>query len=380
MAHEDMLTEEQSMMRGMVRDFCQSEVAPLAAETDAGRFPRELAEKMARLGLLGMTAPAEYGGGGADEVSVALVMEEISAVCPSLSVVFAVQNSLVCAPLSRYGSEAQKNEILRALARGEKLGCFALSEPSSGSDAAALQTRAQRAGGGWRIEGDKRFISNAREADLCLIFAAVDPERGHKGISAFIAETGASGFEVGRAEEKMGMGGSSACDLRFDRLELPIDSLLGEEGQGFEIAMTTLDVGRIGVAAQAVGFARAGFEASVAYARVRESFGKPISRHQAVQWKVADMAVGIDAARLLYLKAARLKDAGRPFSADASMAKVFASDMAQRAVSEAVQIHGGNGYMKEYPVEKFFRAAKATQIYEGTNEILRLVIAKHLLE
>jgi len=380
MAYEDMLTEDQLMMRAMARDFCQSEVASRAAETDAGRFPVGLSKKMASLGLLGMTASAEYGGGGADEVSVALVMEEISAVCPSLSVLFAVQNSLVCAPMSHYASDAQKNEFLRGLARGEKLGCFALSEPSAGSDAASLKTRARREGCGWRIDGEKRFISNSREADLCLIFAVADQGRSHKGINVFIAETRARGFEVGHSEEKMGLGGSSACDLRFDFLELPIDSLLGEEGQGFEIAMTTLDAGRIGVAAQGVGFARAGFEASVAYAREREAFGKPISRHQSVRWKVADMATGIDAARLLYLKAARMKDSGQPFSAEASMAKVFSSDMAQRAVSEAVQIHGGNGYMKEYAVEKFYRAAKATQIYEGTNEILRLVIAKHIMD
>ncbi len=379
MADDDVLTEEQSMIRGMVRDFCENEAAPRAAETDAGRFPRELVGRLAELGLLGMTVPANEGGGGMDEVSFSIAMEEISAVCPSLSVIFAVQNSLACAPLHHYGSAAQKQKILKALVSGEKLGCFGLSEPSAGSDAAALRTTATRSGDGWLINGAKRFISNSKEAELCIIFAATDRELGHKGISAFIADTGAPGFEVGRPEEKLGLGGSSACDLRFENLEADGDSLLGEEGQGFEIAMTTLDAGRIGVAAQAVGFARACLDASVAYARERESFGRPIAGHQPIQWKVADMATEIDAARLLYLQAARLKDAGRPFSAEAAMAKVFASDMAQRATSEAVQIHGGNGYMKAYPVERFFRAAKVTQIYEGTNEILRQLIAKHLL-
>jgi alkylation response protein AidB-like acyl-CoA dehydrogenase len=379
MADDDILTEEQSMVRGMVRDFCESEAAPRAAETDAGRFPRELAGRMAELGLLGMTVPASEGGGGMDEVSLALAMEEISAVCPSLSVVFAVQNSLVCAPLHHYGNGEQKRYILRPLISGEKLGCFGLSEPSAGSDAAALRTAATRTGGGWRINGAKRFISNSKEADLCIIFALTDRELGHKGISAFIADTGASGFEVGRLEEKLGLGGSSACDLRFENLEVGGECLLGEEGQGFEIAMTILDAGRIEVAAQAVGFSRTCLDASVAYARERESFGRPIAGHQPIKWKIADIATDIDAARLLYLQAARLKDAGRPFSAEAAMAKVFASDMAQRATSEAVQIHGGNGYMRDYPVERFFRAAKATQLYEGTNEILRQLIAKHLL-
>jgi butyryl-CoA dehydrogenase len=379
MADDDILTEEQSMVRGMVRDFCESEAAPRAAETDAGRFPRELARRMAELGLLGMTVPASEGGGGMDEVSLALTMEEISAVCPSLSVVFAVQNSLVCAPLHHYGNGAQKRDILRPLISGERLGCFGLSEPSAGSDAAALRTAATCTGGAWRIDGSKRFISNSKEADLCIIFAATDRELGHKGISAFIADTGAPGFEVGPSEEKLGLGGSSACDLRFENLEVGGECLLGEEGQGFEIAMTTLDAGRIEVAAQAVGFARACLDASVVYARERESFGRPIAGHQPIKWKVADMATDIDAARLLYLQAARLKDAGQPFSAEAAMAKVFASDMAQRATSESVQIHGGNGYMRDYPVERFFRAAKATQIYEGTNEILRQLIAKHLL-
>ncbi len=380
MAVDDFLTEEQAMVRGMVRDFCEKEVAPRAAETDAGRFPTELVRRMGELGLLGMAAPAEYGGGGVDAVSLALAMEEVSAACPSLSVIFAVQNTLVCAPINDYGTEAQKREILGPLARGEKLGCFGLTEPGTGSDAAALKTHAEPGAGGWIINGEKRFISVSQEADICLIFAATDITAGHKGVSAFIAETGSPGFEVGPPEEKMGLGGSSACGIRCEHLDLPASALLGYEGQGFEIAMVTLDAGRIEVAAQAVGFARAALDAAVDYARERETFGKPLSRHQPVQWKIADMATEIEAARLLYLKAARLKEAGFPFSAEAAIAKVFASDMAQRVTSEAVQIHGGNGYMKAYPVERYYRAAKVTQIYEGANEILLQLIAKHLID
>lgn len=380
MAADDFLTEEQVMVRGMVRDFCEKEVAPRAAETDAGRFPAELAGRMGELGLLGMAVPTEYGGGGVDAVSLALAMEEVSAACPSLSVVFGVQNTLVCAPINDYGTEPQKREFLEPLARGEKLGCFALTEPGTGSDAAALKTRAEPGADGWNLNGEKRFISVAKEAGICLIFAATDPGAGSKGVSAFIAETGSPGFEVGPPEEKMGLGGSSACGIRCEYLDLPASALLGDEGQGFEIAMVTLDAGRIEVAAQAAGFARAALEAAVDYARERETFGKPLSRHQPVQWKIADMATELEAARLLYLKAARLKDAGSPFSAEAAIAKVFASDMAQRVASEAVQIHGGSGYMKAYPVERYYRAAKVTQIYEGANEILLQLIAKHLID
>ncbi len=380
MLGEDVLTEEQGIVRDMVRDFCQKELAPLSAETDSGTFPGGAIKKMARLGLLGISIPAEYGGGGVDAVAAALAMEEISAVCPSTSVVFAVQNSLVCDPIFQFGSEIQKREHLPPLASGEKIGCFGLTEPSAGSDAASLKTSATRFEGHWRVDGAKRFVSNAKEADLCLLFAATDKTLRHKGVSAFIADSKSAGMEVGKPERKMGLGGSSVCELRMEGLELPPESLLGDEGQGFEIAMKTLDAGRIGVAAQGVGFARACLEASVAYARERETFGVPISNHQAIQWKVADMATEVDAGRLLYLKAARLKQEGLSYSAEAAMAKVFASDAAQRASSEAVQIHGGNGYMKDYPVEKFYRAAKAAQIYEGTNEILREVIAKHLLD
>ncbi len=380
MFSEDILTEEQRMVRDMVRGFSRKELAPRAAETDLGSFPEDAAKKMAELGLMGIAVPAEYGGGGVDPVSAALAMEEISAVCPSTSVIFAVQNSLVCDPIFAFGSEIQKKEFLRPLASGEKLGCFGLTEPSVGSDAASLQTTAIRSEGHWRLEGAKRFISNSGEADLCLLFATTDKSLRHKGVSAFIVDMNSPGIEVAKPERKLGLGGSSVCEIRIEGAEVPPECLLGSEGQGFEIAMKTLDAGRIGVAAQATGFIRACLAASVAYARERETFGRPISDYQAIQWKVADMATEIEAARLLYLKAARLKQKGLSFSGEAAMAKVFASDAAQRAGSEAVQVHGGNGYMRDYPVEKFYRAAKAAQIYEGTNEILREVIAKHLME
>ncbi len=380
MPDENLLTEEQIMVRRMARDFCRKEVLPRAAETDRGRFPEEVVRAMGGVGLMGISVPPAYGGGGVDAVSAALAMEEISAACPSTSVIFAAHNSLVCEPVFRFGSESQKEEFLRPLASGEKLGCFALTEPAAGSDAAALSTSATREGDRWRVQGVKRFISNAKEAGLCLLFAVTDRSGRHKGISAFLAETRSPGFEVAKLEEKMGIGGSSLGELRFEGLEVPADNLLGEEGRGFEIAMQTLDAGRIQVAAQGVGFARACLEAAVEFARERETFGVPIHRHQPVQWMLADMATAVEASRLLYLKAARLREKGATFTAEAAVAKVFATDAAQRAADEALQIHGGSGYIKDYPVERFYRAAKVTQIYEGTNEILRQLVAKHLLQ
>lgn len=380
MSFEATLTDAQRMVLGMVRDFCKQEVVPLAAETDRGKFPAETLKKMGRLGLMGLPIPEKYGGAGADMVAFALATEEVAAACPSTSGIFAAHTSLVCEPLYLFGSEHQKETYLRPLASGEKIGCFALTEPEVGSDAAAISTAARRAGDHWRVEGAKRFITNGQEADLCLLFAVTDKSRGHKGISAFIADANTPGFEKGRSEEKLGLGGSSAAELRFEGMELPLDNLLGEEGQGFEVAMKTLDSGRIIVCAQATGFARACLDASVAYARERETFGKPIASYQPIQWKIADMATGVEAARLLYLKAARLFQAGKPFTAEAAIAKVFASDLAQKSGSEAVQIHGGNGFMREYPVERYYRAAKVTQIYEGSNEILRQVIAKQMLK
>ncbi len=373
------LSDGQKMVRDMVRDFCVREVAPQAAEIDGGRFPAEIVKSMGELGLMGLTVPDSYGGGGADPVSMALATGEIAAACPSTSAIFAAHNSLVCDPLYLYGSEEQKEKFLYGLAGGRCIGAFALTEPGAGSDAASLTTSAVREGDVYRINGVKRFITSGKQAGLCLLFAVTDRALRHRGLSAFLVPRDAQGFEVVRSEDKMGMHGCSISELRFDSVELSEKNRMGEEGQGFELAMRILDSGRIIVASQGLGFARACLDASVAYARERETFGVPIKDHQPVGWKLADMATRVYGARLLTIKAARLKAAGAPYSAEAGIAKVFATDAAQRNAEEGVQLHGGNGYMREYPVERFYRASKVTQIYEGTNEILRQVIAKHLL-
>ena len=379
MPDDDFLNDEQKMVRRMTRDFCEREIAPQAAEIDEGRFPAEVVKSMGELGLMGLTVPDSYGGGGADTVSMALATEEVAAACPSTSAIFAAHNSLVCDPVYRFGSKGQKEKYLHGLASGACIGAFALTEPGAGSDAASLTTSAVREGNAYRINGVKRFITSGKQAGLCLLFAVTDRSMRHKGLSAFLVPTDVEGFEVVRSEDKMGMHGCSISELRFDAVELPEESRMGDEGQGFELAMRILDSGRIIVAAQGLGFARACLDASVAYARERETFGVPIKDHQPVAWKLADMATRVHGARLLTLKAARLKAAGEPYSPEAAVAKVFATDAAQRNAEEGVQLHGGNGYMREYPVERFYRASKVTQIYEGTNEILRQVIAKHLL-
>ena len=379
MSDEKFLNDEQNMVRTMVRDFCEREIAPQASEIDEGRFPAEIVKGMGELGLMGLTAPDSYGGGGADPVSMALATEEVAAACPSTSAIFAAHNSLVCEPVYRFGSDGQKEKYLYGLASGACIGSFALTEPGAGSDASSLSTTAVREGDAYRINGVKRFITSGKQAGLCLLFAVTDRAKRHKGLSAFLVPRDAEGFEVVRNEDKMGMHGCSISELRFDAVELPEENRMGEEGQGFELAMKILDSGRIIVAAQGLGFARACLDASVAYARERETFGVPIKDHQPVAWKLADMATRVHGARLLTLKAARLKAAGEPYSAESAIAKVFATDAAQRNAEEGVQLHGGNGYMREYPVERFYRASKVTQIYEGTNEILRQVIAKHLL-
>ena len=379
MPDDDFLNDEQKMVRRMTRDFCEREIAPQAAEIDEGRFPAEVVKSMGELGLMGLTVPDSYGGGGADPVSMALATEEVAAACPSTSAIFAAHNSLVCDPVYRFGSEGQKEKYLHGLASGACIGAFALTEPGAGSDAASLTTSAVREGDAYRINGVKRFITSGKQAGLCLLFAVTDRSMRHKGLSVFLVPTDVEGFEVVRSEDKMGMHGCSISELRFDAVELPEENRVGDEGQGFELAMRILDSGRIIVAAQGLGFARACLDASVAYARARETFGVPIKDHQPVAWKLADMATRVHGARLLTLKAARLKAAGKPYSPEAAVAKVFATDAAQRNAEEGVQLHGGNGYMREYPVERFYRASKVTQIYEGTNEILRQVIAKHLL-
>ncbi len=372
------LTEPQRMIRDLAADFAQKEVAPLAGDLDREeRFPKELVQRMAELGFLGMNVPEEYGGADLDMLCYILAMEEISKACASTGVIMSVNNSLVCWPLQMYGSEEQKRRFLFPLARGEKLGAYCLSEPGAGTDAANQQTRARREGDEWVINGMKNFITNGAHADTLIVFAMVHPEKRHKGISAFIVETDRPGFAVIRKETKMGIRASDTAQLSFDNVRIPADQLLGEEGQGFKIAMSTLDGGRIGIAAQAIGISQAAYEAAVDYAKQREQFGKPLVQFQAIQWKIAEMAVRIDAARLLTHRAAWLKDQGVRYSEQAAMAKLFASETSHFVTNEAVQIFGGNGYSKEYPVERYFRDAKITEIYEGTSEAQRMVISAH---
>ncbi len=378
------LTEEQEMVRRMARDFAQREVAPIAAELDEkGEVPFENIRKMGQLGLLGLTAPEEYGGGGADTISYVLAVEEIAKACASTAVVMAVQNSLVNYALARFGTEEQKRKFLVPLAQGEKIGAYALTEPEAGSDAAAIKTRAVRDGDEYIINGTKHFITNGGFADIVILYATVDPSKGYKGITAFIVEKGTPGFSVGKEENKMGIRATSTCELIFRDCRVPVANRLGEEGQGFKIALSALDAGRIGIGAQAVGIAQAAYEAALEYAKVRVQFGQPIAKFQAIQWMLADMATRIEAARLLVYKAALAKDeaerTGARYSKEAAMAKLFASETASWATDLAIQIHGGYGYMKEYPVERYYRDARITRIYEGTNEIQRLVIARSIL-
>jgi butyryl-CoA dehydrogenase len=373
-------TEEQEMIRKMIRDFAEKDVAPLAAELDEkGEVPFENIKTMSRMGLMGLTAPEEYGGGGADTLSYVIVIEELSKACSSTAIVMAVQNSLVNYGLVKFGTEEQKQKYLPKLVTGEWISAFALTEPGAGSDAAAQLTTAVRDGDFYVLNGTKHFITNGGIADMVIVFAMTSKRRGARGISAFIVEKTFPGFSVGKAENKMGIRGSNTSELIFEDCRVPAENLLGKEGRGFRIAMIALDAGRIGVGAQAVGIAQAAFEAAVEYAKTREQFGAPISSFQAIQWMIADMATRIEAARLLVYQAALKKDAGERFTKEAAMAKLFASEMAGFVVDCALQIHGGYGYMKEYPIERYYRDARITRIYEGTNEIQRLVIANQVL-
>lgn len=375
------LTEEQQMLQKMARDFAQSEVLPRAAEIDKShRHPQELVKRMAELGLMGVAVPDEYGGSGMDNVSYALAMEEISRACASTGVIMSVNNSLVCDPILRFGSEEQKREFLTPLASGKKLGCFALSEPEAGSDAAAQTTTAVRDGDAWVLQGTKNWITNGPVADIMVLFAMTDRSKGHRGISSFIVPMTTPGVRCGEPDDKLGIRGSKSSQVFLDDARLPASALLGEVGQGFKVAMSTLDGGRIGIAAQALGIARACLEDALDYALQRKTMGQAIVHHQAISFKLADMATEVDAARLLTLRAAWLKDAGQPYGKAAAMAKLYASDVANRAAREAIQIFGGNGYVTEFPVERHFRDAKITEIYEGTSEIQRLVIANHLVK
>jgi butyryl-CoA dehydrogenase len=372
-------TEDQLAVQTTARDFATAEVLPKAAEIDREhRHPAELVKRMAELGFLGIAVPEEFGGAGLDHVSYALAMEEVCRACASTGVIMSVNNSLVCDPINRFGTEAQKREWLTPLASGKLLGCFALSEPEAGSDAAAQRTTAEKHGDDWVINGTKNWITNGPVADVCVLFTMNDKAAGHKGITAFILPMKAKGVRVGQPDDKLGIRGSKSSQIFLDDVRLSEAHLLGVVGGGFKVAMSTLDGGRIGIAAQAVGIARACLEDSLAYAQQRRTFGKPIAQHQAIQFKLADMATEIDAARLLVLRAAYLKDTKQPYGKEAAMAKLFASDIANKAAREAIQIFGGNGYVTEYPVERHFRDAKITEIYEGTSEIQRMVIAGHL--
>jgi butyryl-CoA dehydrogenase len=372
-------TDDQLAVLKTARDFAHNEVLPKAAEIDREhRHPAELVKRMAELGFLGIAVPELWGGSGLDNVSYALAMEEISRACASTGVIMSVNNSLVCDPILRFGTDAQKDQWLKPLASGKLLGCFALSEPEAGSDAAAQRTTAVRDGDGWLIQGTKNWITNGPVADACVLFTMNDKALGHKGITAFILPMKTKGVRTGPPDDKLGIRGSKSSQIYLDDVRLPNDAVLGEVGGGFRVAMSTLDGGRIGIAAQAVGIGRAAFEDALAYAQQRRTMGKPIAQHQAIAFKLADMATELDAARLLVHRAAWLKDHKQPYGKEAAMAKLYASDVANRAAREAIQIFGGNGYVTEFPVERHFRDAKITEIYEGTSEIQRLVIAGYL--
>lgn len=370
------LNEQQRMIKEAAADFAAREVAPIAAAIDEEeRFPTDVVKKMGELGFMGMNVPEQYGGAGLDSVCYAVALEEISKACASTGVIMSVNNSLVCWPLETYGNEEQKQKWLTPLAKGEKLGAYCLSEPGAGTDAAAQTTTAKLDGDHWVINGMKNFITNGANADILIVFAHTNPEIKHKGIRAFIVESTAEGFSVIRKEDKMGIRASDTAQLAFDNVRIPVDQVLGDEGQGFKIAMSTLDGGRIGIAAQALGISGAAYDAALAYSKQREQFGKPICAFQAIQWKIADMATRLEAAQLLTYRAAWTKDQGRRYSKESAMAKLYASEASHYITNEAVQIFGGNGYSKEYPVERFFRDAKITEIYEGTSEAQRMVIS-----
>ena len=379
------LTEDQSLLLSAVREFAQDVVRPRAASIDqTGEFPRDIFAQAGSLGLAGVSVPTEYGGSGMDTVSYSIVIEEISRVCANTGVILSVNNSLVCDPIEKFGSPEQKQRFLVPLARGEKLGCFALTEPDAGSDAANQKTRAVRDGDVYRISGQKVFITCGEKADLCLLFAMTHPEKGPRGISAFVVDANSPGFDRSRHQIKLGVNASGTVEIFLSDVSVPAENRLGEEGDGFKIAMTTLDGGRIGIAAQAVGIATEAYEAALNYARARRAFGRAIAEFQVIRFYLADMATDVEAARLLTRRAAAAKDCanerGGRFSLEAAIAKLFAAEMAQRVTTRALQIHGGYGYTKEYPVERNFRDARITEIYEGTSEIHRLIIAREIFK
>ncbi len=375
------ITDEHRLIQNLAKELAEKEVAPFAMKADhEGIYPQHVIKKLAEAGLMGVAIPEAYGGGGQDHVAYVLALEEIAVRCASTAVIMSVNNSLVCDPLFQFGTEEQKKNYLIPLARGEKLGCFCLSEPNAGSDAGSQQTYAASSGGDYIISGVKNFITNGPQADTAVVFAVTDKSKGKKGISAFIVDKHAPGVEVGKIEKKMGIKGSACSQMLFNEARVPKENLLGQPGDGFKIALQSLDGGRIGIGAQAVGIARAAFEAARSYAKERKQFGTPIADFQAIQWMLADMATQIDAARLLVHRAADLHDRGESFTKEAAMAKLFSSETAMKAATDAIQVYGGYGYSREYPVERFFRDAKITEIYEGTSEIQRLVIAGQILK
>ena len=376
------LTDEQKALRDMVRDFAAKEIAPHAQAFDEqGAIPKALLDKMAGLGLMGICVPSEYGGAGMDYFAYIIALEEVCKASASVGLAMTVNNTLYGEPLMRFGTHEQKLRWLAPAAKGERLGCYALTEPGSGSDAMALAATATPQDDGFTLTGTKLFITNGEIAAHAVIFATVDKARKHKGVTAFLVEKGAPGFSVAKKERKMGLLASDTCELVLENVHVRADQVLGNVGEGYKVAFSTLDAGRIGIAAQALGIAGAALDAAVGYAKRREQFGKPIAEFEAIQWMLADMAVEIEAARLLTYRAATLKAEGRPrFTREASMAKLYASEMANRVASHAVQIFGGSGYMKDYPVERFFRDARALPLYEGTSEIQRLVLARELLK
>lgn len=374
-----MLTEEQRMVRDAMRDFAQERLAPFAAAWDRDHaFPREALQELGELGAMGMTVPEAWGGAGMDYLSLVLALEEIAAGDGATSTIVSVQNSLACGITLRYGSDAQKETWLKPLARGEALGCFCLTEPHVGSDAAAIRTTATRIDGGWAINGVKQFITTGKHADVAIVFAVTDKAAGKKGISCFLVPTRTPGYVIARLEDKMGQKASDTAQILFEDCRVPADALLGREGEGYKIALSNLEAGRIGIASQCLGMARAALEAAVQYAHERETFGKPIFEHQAVNFRLADMATQLEAARQLVWHAASLKDAGQPCLKEASMAKLFASEMAERVCSDAIQVHGGYGYVSDFPVERIYRDVRVAQLYEGASDIQKLVIGRAL--
>lgn len=374
------LTEEQELIRETARLFARDHLTPNAAAWDRdSHFPKEAIEEMGRLGFLGILVPEDWDGAGADHVSYALAMMEIAGGDGACSTIMSVHNSVGCMPIYNYGTSEQKERFLKPMARGEMLGAFCLTEPQAGSDATAIKTRAERRGNHYVLNGVKQFVTSGQNADVAIVFAVTDPGKGKKGISAFIVPTDTPGYKVASVEKKMGQKASDTCQILFEDLELTPDLLLGEEGEGYKIALSNLEGGRIGIAAQAAGMARAAYQAALDYAQQRETFGKPITSHQAVAFRLADMATKLHGAELLILQAAALRDAGRPCLKEAAMAKLFASEIAEEVCSAAIQIHGGYGYLADFPVERIYRDVRVCQIYEGTSDIQRLVIARQLL-